>query len=236
MDCLVVALTARQRDTWITALEDFGEEWRCAAVTDAAEAYAAMTRAPWDVCVLCDCPEARALARRLAERPPIAPPWVVAERSGMKADLTLSLAEAGSLPPLLHARAEQGWMPVGAMARLPQITCLARGMLDVLSVRQTLRAWAFLPDMAALTVVHPPLIRDLTSRLYPLVARRHGLTVSCVERSLRILVESTWSHGSLSAMERFFGHSVDPERGKPTNREFLYRVQERLSLAAERIR
>lgn len=236
MDCLVVALTAWQRDGWITALENLGEEWRCAAVADAAEAYAAMTRAPWDVCVLCDCPEARALSRRLAERPPIAPPWVVAERSGIKADLVLSLAEAEDLPALLQARAEQGWIPGGAMVRLPQITCLARGMMTVLGVRPTLRARAFLPDMAALTVVHPPLIRDLSSRLYPLIARRHGLTVSCAERSLRLLVESTWSHGSLSALERFFGHSVDPERGKPTNREFLYRVQERLSLAADRIR
>ena len=67
------------------------------------------------------------------------------------------------------------------------------------------------------------------------IAARHGMTAAGVERSLRLCVESTWMHGSLSALERFFGNSVDPERGKPTNREFLCRVQERLALAMQRL-
>ena len=75
---------------------------------------------------------------------------------------------------------------------------------------------------------------DLSARLYPLIARRHGITPAAVERSLRLLVESTWNRVPVSTLERFFGHSVDPERGKPTNHEFLAQLQQRLLLAAQR--
>ena len=89
--------------------------------------------------------------------------------------------------------------------------------------------------MAALTVVHPPLLNDLQHGLYLLIGRKYGLFAAAVERSLRLCVESTWMHGRIDALERFFGSSVDPERGKPTNREFLCRVAERLTLSMKRL-
>ena len=92
-----------------------------------------------------------------------------------------------------------------------------------------------LPEMAALTVVHPPLLTDVTHGLYPLMAHRAQLTPCAVERRLRLAIESTWNRGDYDAIARFFGQSVDPERGKPTNREFLCQLQERLTLSARRM-
>ena len=107
--------------------------------------------------------------------------------------------------------------------------------LTALGMPRTLRAWAFLPEMAALTVVHPSLLTDVTHGLYPLMARRAQLTPCAVERRLRLAIESTWNRGDYDAIARFFGQSVDPERGKPTNREFLCQLQERLTLSARRM-
>ena len=42
-----------------------------------------------------------------------------------------------------------------------------------------------------------------------------------VEKAIRTAVESTWLSGSLNAIQSLFGYSVDAERGKPTNAEFL---------------
>ena len=112
---------------------------------------------------------------------------------------------------------------------------LAQGLLNALGVPERLRAWDFLPDMTALTAVHPPLLTNLRGRLYPMAGASCGLSAAAVERSLRLCVESIWSRGNLAVLERFFGSSVDPERGKPTNREFLCRVQERIVLAARRL-
>lgn len=212
MRCVILALTQAQGDRWLADMENRGEEWQGKVFLEAETAYQALRESYHEVCLLCPCPEADALAARLAERPPLAAPWVI--RAG---------------EPLPRG------IPPGALQRLPQMTCLSRSLLNALTVRPGLRAWDFLPDMAALAVVHPPLLADLRGRMYPLIARRHGMTSAAVERSLRTLVESTWNNGSLAALERFFGHSVDPEKGKPTNKEFLCRLQERLTLAGRRL-
>lgn len=136
---------------------------------------------------------------------------------------------------MLMCREASGCIPRLALERYRQLVCLARGLMITLNVPRHLRAWDFLPDMLALCTVHPPVAEDLRGRMYPLLARRHGLSVSAVERRLRMAIESTWSGASLAALERFFGHSVDPERGKPTNKEFIFRVQERLLLSARRL-
>lgn len=212
MRCVIVALTPSQGHRQLMEVEGWGEGWQGQVVFTAEEAYAALVESYHEACLLCPCPEAEALAGCLAQRPPLAPPWVIAP---------------GEAPPT--------GVPPGALHHLPEMTCLSRSLLRALTARPGLRAWDFLPDMAALAVVHPPLVEDLRGRLYPLVARRHGMTPAAVERSLRTLVESTWSRGSLAALERFFGHSVDPERGKPTNKEFLCCLQQRLTLAGRRL-
>lgn len=212
MRCVILALTQAQGDRWLADMENRGEDWRGQVFLEAEAAYQALCESYHEICLLCPCPEADALAARLAERPPLAAPWVI---------------RAGEALP--HG------IPPGAWQRLPQLTCLSRSLLRALTARPGLRAWDFLPDMAALAAVHPPLLGDLKGRMYPLIARRHGMTPAAVERSLRTLVESTWNNGNLGALERFFGHSVDPEKGKPTNKEFLCRLQERLILAGRRL-
>lgn len=215
-------------------VEDLGDHWRCVPCASAADAYQAARRA--DVLILCPCRATDALLARIASRPMATPPYLLG--SGVAhalLDGNLSPDSLPSLPAWLSRHEARGLLPRLAAARLPEMTCLARGLLRALSVPPGLRAWSFLPDMAALAALHPALMTDLRARLYPLSARRHGMTPAAVERSLRLCVESAWSHGRLDALERFFGQSVDPERGKPTNREFLRRVSDELSAAARRL-
>lgn len=231
-ECMVVGERA-QSTAWQLALENLGECWRCKTAQEAAAAYRCLTQQYCSVLVVCPGEVGDQLLAQLRERPPLAPPWVLAACSW--ADGNIPLQEAYRLPAWLAMRAERGWLPGLALQRHQQILCLARGLMTSLNVPTQLKVWDFLPDMLALCTVYPPLTEDLRGRLYPLVARRHALTPAAVERRLRLAIESTWSGASLAALERFFGHSVDPERGKPTNREFLFRVQERLMLAARRI-
>ena len=231
MNCVVLSTSPAQRERYVLAVEDLGDDWRCAACTDAESAYQAARGA--DVLILCAC---RASGELLARRPMASPPYLLGD--GLEhpmLDGDLSPQSLSSLPAWLTRRERTGLIPRVALARLPEMTCLAQGLLRALSVPQGLGAWRFLPDMAALSALHPALLQDLCRRLYPLAARRHGMTPAAVERSLRLCVEAAWSRGQLEALERFFGQSVDPERGKPTNREFLQRVSWQLAGAARRL-
>ena len=231
MRCVVLSTSPTQRERYVLAVENLGDDWRCAACVDAAQARWEARRA--DVMILCAC---RASGELLNGRFMASPPYLLGDRTthGLL-DGSMSLQGLSGLPEWLAGREGAGWLPRMALIHLPEMTCLAQGLLRALSVPRGLGAWRFLPDMAALSALHPALLSDLRRRLYPLMARRHGMTPSAVERSLRLCVEAAWSRGRLEALERFFGQSVDPERGKPTNREFLLRVSDQLAGAARRL-
>ncbi len=230
MECLVLAESQALRTALCWQIEDLGADWRATPVTQAAQARTLLASRWIDAALLLPCAATRELLASLQESPLLAPPCIFGE--GAPDGLPPPIPE---LPGLLDARRLAGQLPALSVLRLPQTIRLAHGMLLAVGIPPHLKAWDFLPEMAALTAVHPPLLTDLQHGLYPLAARRAGLSVAAVERRLRLCVESTWNHGRLDGLERFFGHSVDPERGKPTNREFLCRVQERLTLAAARL-
>ncbi len=215
MNVIILAPTTEVGQSWQYNLEDLGADWRCTPVTTAEAAYPVLAGA--DVLLLLPGGERDALLAQLDRRPPLAPPYILGGPDG-----PLPMAE--ELSALLSAWKAQGRLPVLHTRHLAQTREMAAALLRAMAVPPRLRAWAFLPDMLALTVTHPPLLRNLRHHLYPMIAARHGMTAAGVERSLRLCIESTWSHGSLAALERFFGMSVDPEKGKPTNAAFLRRV------------
>jgi len=65
---------------------------------------------------------------------------------------------------------------------------------------------------------------------YSACANAFQTSPSAVERCLRLAVESVFTMGSLKGIERFFGSSVDPEKGKLTNRAFLRQAAQDLRL------
>lgn len=229
MEVIVLAASENQGWQWQYNVEDLGVDWRCTPTISAEQAIFHLHDGA-DVLLLLPCGEAGQLLRHLAAEPPLAPPFILGTNAPDG-----PLVPAEELPARLQAWRSALVLPALSGTHLPATRDIASALLRTLAVPQKLRAWTFLPDMCALTVVHPPLLRDLQHGLYPLIAQRHAMTAAAVERSLRLCVESTWMHGSLSALERFFGASVDPEKGKPTNREFLYRVQERLTLSMQRL-
>ncbi len=232
MICLAVSESQPRGMTWVYRVENLGPEWQCLCASGADQAFQLLSTMPVNVLILCPGPVGSRLLDILQAHPPLAAPWILGD--GCPAPDGL-LAAPEDLPALLQDRFRSGCLPALSHMHLDAAAQLARSLLNTLGAPLRLRAWAFLPEMAALTVVHPPLLHDLQHGLYPLIARRHAMTPAAVERSLRLFVESTWSHGSLPALDRFFGASVDPEKGKPTNREFLCRLQERLTLSMRRL-
>ena len=66
--------------------------------------------------------------------------------------------------------------------------------------------------------------------LYPDVAAYFHTTPSRVERSIRHAIEVGWSRGNIEVLEKYFGHSTNPSRGKPTNSEFIATISDYLQL------
>ena len=67
-------------------------------------------------------------------------------------------------------------------------------------------------------------IDSITFGLYPQLAAKFDTTAARVERAIRHLVEVTWTRGDWDVLGRYFGNTVSPDRGKPTNGEFIARL------------
>ena len=65
------------------------------------------------------------------------------------------------------------------------------------------------------------LIGNITKKVYPNLADKYDTTSSRVERAIRHAIEVGWSRSNWKLTEDLFGQSVDFDKAKPTNSEFL---------------
>ncbi|MCL2407949.1 MAG: sporulation transcription factor Spo0A, partial [Defluviitaleaceae bacterium] len=66
--------------------------------------------------------------------------------------------------------------------------------------------------------------------LYPTIAKKAGTTPSRVERAIRHAIEVAWSRGRVEAIDMIFGYTVNTNKGKPTNSEFIALIADRIRL------
>lgn len=103
-------------------------------------------------------------------------------------------------------------------------------MLHDLGIPSHIKGYQFLRDAVYMIFDNPSIIGGITKELYPELAARYNTTVSRVERAIRHAVEVSWNRGDIKLMENIFGHSVDIDRAKPTNSEFIVTIADKLRL------
>lgn len=70
----------------------------------------------------------------------------------------------------------------------------------------------------------------VTKEIYPKIALKYQTTTSRVERAIRHAIEISWARGDIELMEEIFGNSIDFDRSKPTNSEFMTTIADRFKL------
>ena len=71
---------------------------------------------------------------------------------------------------------------------------------------------------------------SVTKVLYPTVAKNFNTTPSRVERAIRHAIEVAWDRGDVDVLASYFGYTIQNERGKPTNSEFIAMISDKLRL------
>ena len=77
---------------------------------------------------------------------------------------------------------------------------------------------------------NPSFIGSITKELYPGISNKFNTSIQRVERAIRHAIEVAWLRGDIDLMEEIFGHSVDIDRAKPTNSEFIVTIADKLRL------
>lgn len=70
-------------------------------------------------------------------------------------------------------------------------------------------------------------------QLYAKIAKVYDTTPSRVERAIRHAIETGWLRGDQQLQEEIFGHTIDANKGKPTNHQFICDVAEYLIILGD---
>ena len=103
-------------------------------------------------------------------------------------------------------------------------------ILHELGVPSHIKGYQYIREGITVLYEHPEVIGGITKELYPDIAEKFDTTVSRVERAIRHAIEVSWNRGNWQLMEEIFGHSVDIDKAKPTNSEFIVTVADKLRL------
>lgn len=103
-------------------------------------------------------------------------------------------------------------------------------IIHEIGVPAHIKGYHYLREAIILSVKNTEIINSVTKLLYPTVAKNHSTTASRVERAIRHAIEVAWDRGDIDVLNSYFGYTVQNDRGKPTNSEFIAMISDRLRL------
>ncbi|MDE6302936.1 MAG: sporulation initiation factor Spo0A C-terminal domain-containing protein [Clostridia bacterium] len=64
---------------------------------------------------------------------------------------------------------------------------------------------------------------------YPMLSSEFGVDAASVEKDIQNAISSAWLRGNVDILYREFGETLDENKGKPTNKQFVLTALERLN-------
>lgn len=112
----------------------------------------------------------------------------------------------------------------------PDIESQVTQIIHQIGVPAHIKGYQYLRTAILLTVQDSEIINSVTKVLYPSVAKKYSTTTSRVERAIRHAIEVAWDRGDVDTLNSFFGYTIQNNRGKPTNSEFIAMIADNLRL------
>lgn len=103
-------------------------------------------------------------------------------------------------------------------------------IIHQIGVPAHIKGYQYLRTAIVLTVNDSEIINSVTKILYPTVAKKYQTTTSRVERAIRHAIEVAWDRGDVEVLNSYFGYTIQSNRGKPTNSEFIAMIADNLRL------
>ena len=103
-------------------------------------------------------------------------------------------------------------------------------LLHDLGIPTHVRGYQYIREGVMLLYASDGISSLVTKEIYPKIANKYQTTSSRVERAIRHAIEISWSRGDIKLMEDLFGNSIDFDRSRPTNSEFLSTLADKFKL------
>ncbi len=118
----------------------------------------------------------------------------------------------------------------GAFVKTRNLDVEVTKIIHQMGVPAHIKGYQYLRDAILFVIDEVNLLGAVTKELYPMIAKKYNTTPSRVERAIRHAIELAWDRGNVEMMNKFFGYTINVERGKPTNSEFIAMVADKLRI------
>ena len=125
------------------------------------------------------------------------------------------------------------WKGVGITAHYEaqeDLTVVITEILHQIGVPAHIKGYQYVREAIRLTVENPDMLNSVTKILYPTVAKNFKSTSSRVERAIRHAIEVAWDRGDVEVLNSYVGYTIQSQRGKPTNSEFVAMISDKIRL------
>ena len=110
------------------------------------------------------------------------------------------------------------------------LEAMVTNIIHEVGVPAHIKGYQYLRDGIIMAIKDIDVINQITKSLYPDLAKKYKTTSSRVERAIRHAIEVAWSRGQVETVENIFGYTVNANKGKPTNSEFIAMIADKLRL------
>jgi|JXWO01.1.fsa_nt_gi two-component system response regulator (stage 0 sporulation protein A) len=131
-------------------------------------------------------------------------------------------------PPLL-----QTCSSVTSVGRGVNINVEVTTMMHQLGIPAHVKGYQYIRDAILMVIEDVSLLGAVTKELYPAIAKKYNTAPSRVERGIRHAIELAWERGHMETLKRIFGYSMNIERQKPTNSEFIALLADKLRVMSK---
>lgn len=118
-----------------------------------------------------------------------------------------------------------------AMRTDTDIELVISDIMRQIGVPAHIKGYQYLRKAIMLCVEDSEMMGSITKILYPTVAKEFKTTSSRVERAIRHAIEVAWDRGDVDVLSSYFGYTIQSQRGKPTNSEFIAMIADKITLA-----
>ena len=112
----------------------------------------------------------------------------------------------------------------------PDMEAQVTRIIHQIGVPAHIKGYQYLRTAILMTIEDNDIINSVTKVLYPSVAKKYQTTTSRVERAIRHAIEVAWDRGDLDTLNGYFGYTIQNNRGKPTNSEFIAMIADNMRL------
>lgn len=103
-------------------------------------------------------------------------------------------------------------------------------ILHEVGVPAHIKGYQYLRTSIIEVVNNIELLGAITKELYPMIAKKYSTSPSRVERAIRHAIEVAWTRGKIETINSIFGYTIQNNKGKPTNSEFIAMIADKLRL------